>query len=234
MNVAQSVRSAHAVHIDHLVVAAPSLEAGVQHVASSLDIDPALFSAGGQHPGMGTHNTLLGLWGGVYLEVIAVDPTAPAPERKRWFGLDGKTVKARLADGPYLAHWVARVERPRQLALWQKQYPDRIAPLMPMQRGDFAWHIGVPENGAFPSWKRNGDGVLPSLIQWDLPVHPSDRLPYRGVALKRLNGFHANVASLTKYLDWLGATSLISLEPTLVGPSLAAEFDTPQGPRTLR
>ncbi|CAM2142800.1 Glyoxalase-like domain-containing protein [Pararobbsia alpina] len=234
MNVAQSVRSAHAVHIDHLVVAAPSLEAGVQHVASSLDIDPALFSPGGQHPGMGTHNTLLGLWGGVYLEVIAVDPTAPAPERKRWFGLDGKTVKARLADGPYLAHWVARVERPRQLALWQKQYPDRIAPLMPMQRGDFAWHIGVPENGAFPSWKRNGDGVLPSLIQWDLPVHPSDRLPYHGVALKRLNGFHANVASLTKYLDWLGATSLISLEPTLVGPSLAAEFDTPQGPRTLR
>lgn len=228
MTVAQTVR------IDHLVVAAPTLEAGIAHVAASLDISADAFSPGGQHPGMGTHNGLLGLWGGVYLEVIAVDPSAPAPERKRWFGLDSKAVKARLADGPYLAHWVARVDRPRQLALWQQQYPDRIAPLVPMQRGDFAWHISVPENGAFPTWKRNGDGLLPSLIQWDLPIHPSDRLPYHGLALKRLNGFHANVTSLAKHLDWLGASSLIALEPSLVGPSLAAEFETPNGPRTLR
>ncbi|HTJ93887.1 MAG TPA: VOC family protein [Pararobbsia sp.] len=228
MTVAQSVR------IDHLVVAAPTLEAGVEHVASSLEIAPDLFAPGAQHPGMGTHHRLLGLWGGLYLEVIAIDPTAPAPERKRWFGLDGKTVKARLADGPYLAHWVARVERPRDLVLWQKQYPERIAPLLPMQRGDFAWRISVPENGAFPSWKRQGDGLLPSLIQWERPVHPSERLPSQGIALKQLRGFHANVAALTRHLDWLGASSLIALEPTLVGPSLAAEFETPKGPRTLR
>lgn len=220
--------------IDHLVVAASTLEAGVAHVADSLDLSPGAFTPGGQHPGMGTHNSLLGLWGGLYLEVIAIDPSAPEPERKRWFGLDSKAVKARLAEGPYLAHWAARVERPRQLALWQQQYPDRIPPLMSMQRGEFAWHIGVPENGALPSWKRSGDGLLPSLIQWDLPAHPSERLPYHGLALKRLCGFHANVATLARQLAWLGASPLIDLEPSLVGPSLAAEIETPKGLRTLR
>ena len=226
--------TASTVRIDHLVVAAPTLEAGVTHVATALDIEPGFFSPGGQHPGMGTHNCLLGLWGGVYLEVIAVDPGAPEPERKRWFGLDSKAVKARLAEGPYLSHWVARVERPRQLTLWQRQYPERIAPLVPMQRGDFSWQISVPENGALPSWKRAGDGLLPSLIQWEHAVHPSDRLPDRGIALKRLLGFHGNVASLSKHLEWLGASSLIALEPTLVGPSLVAEIETPSGLRTLR
>ncbi|MEJ0003495.1 MAG: VOC family protein [Pararobbsia sp.] len=223
------------VRLDHLVVIAPTLEAGVDHVTRSLDVAPEAFAAGGRHPGMATHNRLLGLWDGLYLEVLANDPEAPAPERKRWFGLDSKAVKARLADGPYLAHWVARVERPRELALWQRQYPARIPPLLPMRRGDYAWQIGVPENGALPSWKRHGgDGLLPSLIQWTLPAHPSEQLPYPGIALKRLRGFHANATALGKHIEWLGASSLIALEPTLVEPSLVAEFETPKGPRTLR
>jgi Glyoxalase-like domain len=223
------------IRLDHLVVAAPTLEAGVVHVAESLGVSPDALAAGGRHPGMATHNRLLGLWGGLYLEVIACDPEAPAPERKRWFGLDSKAVKTRLAGGPYLAHWVARVERPRRLELWQQQYPARIPPLLPMRRGDYAWHIGVPENGALPSWKRHGgDGLLPSLIQWDLPAHPSEKLAYHGIALKNLRGFHTNANALGKQLEWLGASSLITLEPTLVEPCLVAEFETPQGPRTLR
>jgi hypothetical protein len=221
--------------LDHLVVAAPTLAAGVAHVCDSLGLPADALTAGGRHPGMGTHNRLLGLWGGIYLEVIACDPEAPAPARKRWFGLDSKAVKARLANGPYLAHWVARVERPRHLRLWQQQYPARIPPLLPMQRGDFAWHIGVPDNGALPTWKRHGgDGLLPSLIQWDLPTHPSDQLTYGGIALKSLRGFHANANGLAKQLEWLGASSLIALEPTPVEPSLVAEFETPAGLRTLR
>jgi hypothetical protein len=51
------------IRLDHLVVAARSLDEGAQYVADTLGVTPA---DGGRHPGMGTHNRLLGLWGGIY------------------------------------------------------------------------------------------------------------------------------------------------------------------------
>ena len=99
--------------LDHLVVAAADLDSGTRHVADLLGIAPA---GGGAHPRMGTHNRVLGMAGGVYLEVIAIDPDAPAPQRPRWFGLDQPALRARLADGPFLAHWAARVSAPDDLS----------------------------------------------------------------------------------------------------------------------
>lgn len=69
--------AAHSLTLDHLVVAARTLEEGVAYVADTLGIEPA---GGGAHPSMRTHNRLFGLWGRAYLEVIAADPDAPAPE----------------------------------------------------------------------------------------------------------------------------------------------------------
>lgn len=81
--------AAHSLTLDHLVVAARTLEEGVAYVADTLGIEPA---GGGAHPSMRTHNRLFGLWGRAYLEVIAADPDAPAPAdgrpRPRLFGLD--------------------------------------------------------------------------------------------------------------------------------------------------
>ena len=57
---------------------------------------------------MGTHNAVLSLGPRLYLEVIAVDPSLPAPGRPRWFDLDEPRMKAELAEGPVLATWVAR------------------------------------------------------------------------------------------------------------------------------
>ena len=48
---------------------------------------------------MGTHNRVLGMAGGMYLEVIAIDPDAAAPERPRWFGLDEPAMRERLRGG---------------------------------------------------------------------------------------------------------------------------------------
>lgn len=218
--------AAKPLQLDHLVVLAATLEAGTQHVAEALGLEPA---GGGRHPGMGTHNRLLNLWGGQYLEVIALDPQAAAPARPRWFGLDRAALQTRLAGGPFLAHWVARVARPRQLARWQAQYPQRIAPVLPMSRGDFSWCVTVPDDGALP-----GDGLLPTLIQWDNGLHPSARLPEPQAALRSLRGFHAEAPALQAELDWLGAQHLLTLDATLVEPSLVAEFDTPQGIRVLK
>ncbi|MEM5329074.1 VOC family protein [Paraburkholderia sp. JHI2823] len=217
--------------LDHLVVAARTLEAGVQYVSDALGVAP---SGGGAHPLMRTHNRLLGLWGGAYLEVIAVDPAAKsgANARARLFALDDPAVQARLEQGPYLSHWVVRVDPPKSLARWREQYPQRIAALVPMTRGDFSWQLTVPEDGAFPAWQGAGDGVLPSLIQWDTARHPSQVLPDSGIALTSLTGFHPQAQAVREQLEWLGAAHLIAVEEAL-SPALVAQFETPSGPRTL-
>ncbi|WP_206995756.1 VOC family protein [Trinickia mobilis] len=224
--------------LDHLVVVAPTLYEGVQFVADTLGAEPV---GGGSHPLARTHNRLLNLSGGAYLEVLAIDPAAEAlaiasgePRRARLFALDDPAMHARLARGPYLAHWVVRVERPTSLAHWQAQYPARIPPVGAMTRGDFSWSLAVPEDGAFPSWQGAGDGIVPTLIQWDTPLHPSSRLPPTGFALKSLTGLHPRAADIQAQLDWLGAAQLIRVETAEEEPALIAEIETPAGLRVLK
>jgi hypothetical protein len=231
--------TAHPLRLDHLVVSARTLDEGVQYVADILGVEPA---GGGAHPLMRTHNRLLNLWGGAYLEVIAADPhadvareaTETAAPRPRLFALDAPATHARLENGPYLSHWVARVDRPKHLPTWQAQYPQRIPPIVPLTRGDFAWGLSVPEDGAFPAWQGAGDGVLPSLIQWDTAQHPSTVLPETGIALKALKGVHPQADTVAAQLRWLGAAHLIDVQATDGPAALVAEFETPSGLRTLK
>ena len=68
------------VAVDHLVVAAPSLEAGVAWCEATLGVTPG---PGGRHPQFGTHNRLLKIaseaYPQAYLEIIAIDPQAAPP-----------------------------------------------------------------------------------------------------------------------------------------------------------
>jgi hypothetical protein len=225
--------TAPTLRLDHLVISARTLDEGTQYVADTLGVAPA---GGGAHPSMRTHNRLLNLWGGAYLEVIAIDPAAanPADARPRLFALDDPAVHARLEKGPYLSHWVASVGRPKNLARWQAQYPQRISRVVPMTRGDFTWSLTVADDGAFPAWQGAGGGVVPSLIQWDTPRHPSNVLPETGLALKSLTGWHPQADIVAQQLQWLGADTLIALQATDGEPSLAAEIETPNGLRTLK
>ncbi|KML38201.1 glyoxalase, partial [Burkholderia lata] len=59
-------------------------------------------------------------------------------------------------------------------------------------------------------------------------------LPGDGVALKALKGVHPRADAIREQLDWLGAAHLLDLEAADGPLALVAEFDTPQGPRTLR
>ena len=85
---------------------------------------------------MGTHNRLLRLGAGTYLELIAIDPDAATPGRSRWFELDDPAMQARLASGPRLVHWVARVDTTELPAL-----PIDVGPWEPFQRGDLSWQL---------------------------------------------------------------------------------------------
>ncbi|MDQ2928678.1 MAG: VOC family protein, partial [Pseudomonadota bacterium] len=97
------------IELDHLVVAARTLEEGVAWCEATLGVVP---EPGGRHALMGTHNRLLALrsarYPRSYLEIVAIDPDAPAPGRARWFDLDAPWIQVAIAETPRLVHWVAR------------------------------------------------------------------------------------------------------------------------------
>ena len=223
--------TAHPLQLDHLVIAARTLEEGADFTAAKLGVE---MTGGGAHPLMRTHNRLLNLWGGAYLEVIAIDPNAepietPETPRPRLFALDDPAQRKRLEAGPQLVHWVVGVNRPKSLTRWQAQYPERIPAVVAMTRGGNAWGLTVPADGAFPAWQGAGDGLLPSLIQWDTPQHPSESLPETGIALKSLTGFHPRAHLISEQLAWLGVSHLMQVEVTAGTPVLVAEFELADG-----
>src|SRR5665647_2463566 len=99
--------------IDHLVVAAASLDEGVQWCESALGITPG---PGGEHVLMGTHNRVFTLASAAfpqaYVEIIAIHSGASYARStlaKRWFYLDNPELQRHLPKaGPRLIHFVAR------------------------------------------------------------------------------------------------------------------------------
>ncbi|MDR3671183.1 MAG: VOC family protein [Holophaga sp.] len=197
--------------IDHLVVTAPTLAAGVDFVRAALGVGP---QPGGRHPRMATHNCLLRLGPATYLEVIAIDPEAEA-ELPRWFQLD-------RGGPPRLATWVARTGDIQSAAA---RAPD-FGRIEPMARGDLRWEITLPEGGGLPF-----DGIAPTLIQWRTEPHPAALLADSGCALVRLEGFHPRAAELSGLLGAIGLQDPVELSAGR--PRLAAHIQTPAGPRVL-
>jgi hypothetical protein len=156
--------------LDHLVVAARTLDEGAAWIEQRLGVKTV---AGGKHATMGTHNRLLKLDAGRYLEVISIDPEAPPPARPRWFELDTAPMKARLAEGPALIHWVERTDD-LEAAVRASGEP---VELVSFSRGPYRWRMGLPRDGSLP-----GRGARATLIQWE-GAHPWDALPETGVSL---------------------------------------------------
>jgi len=181
-----SARSTPAIALDHLVVACLSLDAGRAWCEATFGVAP---QPGGRHALMGTHNLLLSLsserYPKAYLELIAVDPEAPAPAQPRWFDLDDASLQAAIATTPRLVHWVARsddVEATVAALRAVDADPGRIVAAERMTpRGMLRWRITLPGDGHRPS-----AGAMPLWIQW-AGVHPSDALPASGIAIEALD-----------------------------------------------
>jgi len=201
---------------DHLVICAETLDAGAAWVAERLGVAPG---PGGQHPAMGTHNRLLSLGPGFYLEVIAVDPQAPAPGRVRWFGLDD------FAGAPVLRHWVARCD---DLTSALRVAPDGSGAPLALARGDLRWEMAVPGDGMLPF-----GGVFPGLIEWKAGGHPADRLADVGCRLRRLTLLHPEAGALAAALAAAGLDDVRIAVASAAAPAMRAEIDTPAGLRHL-
>jgi hypothetical protein len=205
--------------IDHLVVAARSLAEGTAWLRERVGVDA---QPGGAHVAMGTHNALAGLGPRLYLEVIAIDPAGSAPARPRWFDLDDPGMRARLAEGPALVHWVVRT---RDIDTDATRVD--LGAILSMARGDFQWRITVPDDGHLPQ-----RGLVPTLIQWSDARHPADRLGNSGLSLVTLAGEHPEPTPVRKALEALGLSEILKVSYGR-SPRLAAMLRTPRGLVTL-
>lgn len=207
--------------LDHLIVAATTLADGIDYVAT---LTGAVPQPGGKHVTMGTHNALLRLGDKLYVEIIAVDPEATKPSRPRWFGLDGIALQADLMEQPRLIHWVARTLDIEHAAHCSGV---ELGTVHALARGDYRWRITIPEDGALP-----GRGVIPTLIQWDVDVHPADRLPPSTVALVELAATHPDPGVIRPVLANLGLEGSLRVSYDRE-TRLAAMLRTPHGFVTL-
>ena len=210
------------VAVDHLVVAAASLDEGVAWCEATLGVTPG---PGGRHALFGTHNRLLKIasdaYPQAYFEIIAIDPEAPAPARPRWFGLDGLDLSA----GPRLIHVVGRspmLDMHRWGLITVGLKPgDPVKAGRDTPEGPLSWQILVREDGQL-----NCGGALPTLIQWD-GRHPADAMPDSGVVLKSLalNGVPDRARDVLRMRGVQVSSA--------AGPALQAVLSTPRGDVTL-
>ncbi len=208
--------------LDHLVVAARTIDEGLRWCETTLGITPG---PGGKHPLMSTHNRLFDVSSAAFprafFEIIAIDTGAAPPGRPRWFGLD--TID--LSQGPRLIHWVARTSAlDARLAALRKRDVDAgeaIAVTRDTPSGTLRWRIAVRPDGTLLA-----DGALPTLIEWG-DRHPVDSMAASGVMLHSLT-LRGLATGVSDALDPQGIESV-----TDAGPALTACLDTPRGLITL-
>lgn len=178
-------------------------------------------SPGGRHIRWGTHNALLSLGDGVYLELIAPDPEREAGVEPRVFGVHE-------AGEPRLVAWAARVDSLEHcvshafsggLSLGRVIAGSRSRP-----DGDvLSWRLTDPQVVI-------EDGVVPFLIEWGASRHPSADAAPAG----RLLSLRADHPYPDRVSHALSALMLEMHVSAAEKPALIATLDTPRGMVLLR
>jgi len=225
--------------IDHLVVAATSLEQGVQWCEALFGITPAL---GGEHALFGTHNRLFKIatpkFSMAYFEIIAINPAAVRSKKTttlhphRWFDLDNPELQKSISKEPRLIHFVASTPDIKAARMALRMEGIDRGPAIHAERqtskGLLHWQISVRADG-----QRLFDGALPTLIQWGKPdateplrLHPRNTLPRSGVTLQSIDITHPSAEKLQTAYASIGLNGISISE----GPAnIKATLKTPKG-----
>jgi len=211
--------------LDHIVIGASTLKQGVDYLENLLDVE---IPQGGEHPSMGTHNHLMQLGNETFLEVIAINPDGPAPQRPRWYGLDDPFVREKLKQTPQLLTWVVNTD---DICALQSQTDFPFGKATPVSRGPLNWHFALPEDGNLLA-----GGMLPYLIQWHTTSHPAKHMADTGCRLCKLEIYHPYPDWLTSILSSIGANALLEVYPCTPNtvPYLQVHLETPTGIKLLR
>ncbi|MXZ80986.1 MAG: VOC family protein [Gammaproteobacteria bacterium] len=207
--------------LDHIVIAAKTLEEGSLYIRNALGVD---IPPGGRHLFMGTHNLVMAIGEAVYLEVIAIDPTLDAPRHPRWFGLDDPYVRNWLQTSPRLLTWAINTPDLEALVVNSVVPPGEI---VEAARDDLRWKVAFREDGSMPA-----GGLLPLCIEWQTDFHPASRMTGSGWRLESLRLFHNRPQWLGEALEAIEAIDEVEIHELddRQAPYLEAILDGPQGP----
>ncbi|MFN2322625.1 MAG: VOC family protein [Trueperaceae bacterium] len=199
--------------LDHAILAGPALPELVAAFTARTGV-PA--TPGGRHAGQGTHNALVGLGPGRYLELLAPDPDADdGPFRASIAYLDAPALHTWCVRGGGADAFEARVRAaglaPRRVAMARTR-PDGVR---------LAWELVFVEGHAF-------GGSVPFFIDWGGSAHPSGALgaplDWRSLRLE-----HPDAARLAALLGALGGVpDGVRVEPG-TAPRLVAAWRGPGG-----
>ena len=147
--------------LDHIVVAAPDLEAVVADFERATGVRPV---KGGSHEQFGTRNYLISFGGDAYMEFVGIDPELSEPSVPRPFNLDD------LAD-PVVSTWVLHPEDPDAAVESIRAAGIDVGDLSAASRlkpdGELlTWRLTPPLQGGL-------NGVIPFLIDWEDSVSPA-------------------------------------------------------------
>jgi Glyoxalase-like domain len=214
----ESKQRAALMALDHFVFAAPTLAEGIAAIERMTGVTA---TAGGQHPGRGTHNALLSLGPRAYLEIVAPDPgQLPQPDG-RWLGVD-------------------RVLTP-QFTTWAASSADldalvRSATGAGVSLGAIQTGARRRVDGVQLSWRLTNpdpliaDGVVPFFIDWGESPHPASSAA-AGLTLIDYWVEHTDVARTAGMLEILGLSVTVRYAARA---GLAAVLETPRGRVELR
>lgn len=199
--------------LDHLLYGSPDLQLGIDEIERLTGVRPRY---GGQHPGLGTHNALLSLGPGTYLEVIAPDPSQDVVASTLPYGIGS-------LRAPALRAWA--------VAPGDIEATVRDARTAGMDFGEVTAHSRRARGGEDVRWRmasrttrEEGLAILPFLIDWGTTTHPSERAP-GGVRLVGFRIFATEPDEVLGQLRAIGAEVAVlvaeapGLEAVLMGPA---------------
>lgn len=152
--------------IDHIVLAVPNLNRACDEFIINYGISPIF---GGKHEQFGTHNALVNLGEGNYLEILAPDPSNVTSIGKRWMGAD-------LVNKSVVSRWALKSSNLESDQATLKAVNPSYGEIIEGQRQKMT--------GELLQWKMIKPlaepltDVLPFMVDWSgTETHPTDSLP---------------------------------------------------------